>query len=65
MSRHSELLAMAADREQAAEQARVARDNAAYGSWERGVYAQQAEDANADAKNLRFQVADEQWRATR
>ena len=63
--RHDELLAMAAQREQSAEQARTARDNSPRGSYERGVYDQLAEDAKADARNLRVQVADERWRASR
>lgn len=63
--RHEELLAYAAERDQAAANARNARDAAPYGSHERGVYDEQYENAKADARNLRFQVADEKWRANR
>jgi hypothetical protein len=63
--RHEELLGYAEKRDRDAAAARDARDNAQYGSWERGVYAQAYEDAKADAKSLRFQVADEKWRESR
>jgi hypothetical protein len=63
MSRHSELLAMAAQRDADAETARRNRDQST--GFDRGAYDQQAEDAHADARLLRFTVADEQWQATR
>jgi hypothetical protein len=65
VSRHSDLLAYAAQREQAAEQARQNRDSAPYGSHERAAYGDAYENAAADARHLRFTVADEQWKATR
>lgn len=63
--RHQELLAYAEQRDTDATAARNARDNAPRGSLERAVYDELWENARADAKNLRFQVADEKWRATR
>jgi hypothetical protein len=63
--RHEELLGYATQRDTDATTAKNARDNSARGSLEHAVYDELWENARADAKNLRFQVADEKWRAAR